>query len=218
VTATKTFQKLIDEAKAAKAVANTAAEALQTGQVKVGQLRQARIDAQSAATPDVKKVAALKKDYDLALSELDELDIESKAKAKGADAALRTANDFRSAHYRDLLEDMKPEDEEVRRELVEAIHRVNAWSDRWADLNGRAHQLVVASGERVQENSTHGHSLTPELRRLRHVAGDLTELESALPHWRYRDRREEDQRHAEQQAAEQAEQEQGRHERAGVGI
>jgi hypothetical protein len=214
-TATEESAGLIGLAHEAKAAADTAAQALQEAQAKVGRLRQARIDAQAAATPDTKKIGQLKKDYANALGGLDEADIEARAKAQAADAALETARHYRQGNYRALLEELKPEDEEVRRELVAAIHRVNELSDRWADLNGRGHQLVVASGERVQENSTNGHTLTPELQRLRHVAGDLTELESALPHWRYRDRREEDQRHiTEQQAAEQAEQQ----ERAGVGI
>jgi hypothetical protein len=218
VTATETAQKLIEQAKAAKAAADTAAEALQAGQVKVGQLRQARIDAQAATTPDTKKIGQLKKDYALALSELDELDIESKAKAKGADTALQTAAHYRAAHYRELLEALKPEDERIPRELVAAIHHVIDLSNQWDDLNGQGHQLVVASGERIEQNVTNTHSLTPELRRLRHVGGDVTELETALPHMRYRDSRDEDQRLIAAKQAEQAEQQQDRHERAGVGI
>ena len=146
-TATERSQQLVEEARAAKAEADKAGQALIAGEGKVAQLRQARIDAQAASTPNVKKVGQLKKDYELALGVLDELDIEAKAKAKGADTALRAANDFRSANYAELLEDMKPEDERIRRELVEAIHHVLHLSDQWNDLNGWGHQLVVASGE-----------------------------------------------------------------------
>lgn len=201
-TATERSASLNEAARKAKATADDAAQALQAAQTKVAQLRQARIDAQAATSPDTTNINKLKKRYAEAMGEVDEADIEARAKAQAADAALNAAHNFRQANYKALLDDLKPEDERVRAELLQSIRRTVELNDAWFAVNTAGHQLVVLSGERVVENSTSGHSLGPALNALRHVADGLQELESALPHWRYRDRREENQRYAEQKAAE----------------
>ena len=120
-------------------------------------------------------------------------------------AAAEEATNYRRYHYREILADMTPTDERICAELEELVRLTNAKNAEWYGLNNDAHQLLVLSGERVRENETTGHSLGPELQRLAHVSGDNPKITSALPHFEYRERRDEQQRHiAAQQAAAQA--------------
>jgi hypothetical protein len=140
----------------------------------VARRRDATVEAHADANE--KEVASAAKAHREAERQLDEAKIMLEGLARRADRAVAAVGAYERDHAEELLEDLRPEADQVTAERLELVGRLIELDTRRTALSQDVARYVTASGHRVQGNLEADDVLAQAMPILRDVAAGLRPL------------------------------------------
>jgi hypothetical protein len=195
---TDQLRALAEQADKAGHEARESRHAAQLAQAKVGQLREATVEAH-ASSPS--KVKAATDSYREAQAAADEADMQAKGHERKGERVRAEVDQFLRANADALLEELRPAAEANLAERAELVARLVEVEARRVALADSVARYVSAGGHSVQGNVPADDALTAAMPALRDLAAGTRELASAMPTWKHRTAVEEHHRRQAEQAA-----------------